>query len=121
MTLPDPYSVTRRKPLSSKQRLKMFLEHGGVCCICQTKIVNEPWFDEHDLALWLGGSNDLTNRGPAHECCAKAKTGAEATERARGRKFAEHHLGAKRSSRPMPCGKRSRWKKKLSGEVVPRE
>ena len=120
--LPDPYTVATRKRLTDRQRLQMFLAAGGICCICGHKIdgVREAW-DEHETALWADGSNEMWNRAPAHEKCARAKSGKEATARARGRKFAEHHLGAKRSSRPMPCGKRSRWKKKLSGEVVPRE
>lgn len=129
MTLPDPYSVTPRKPLTDKQRLQMFLAHNGICCICGNKIdgVRERWIDEHELALWLGSQGDyerlnaLKNRGPAHERCAKAKTAKEATQRARGRKFAENHFGAKRSKRPMPCGKRSRWKKKMNGDVVLRD
>jgi 5-methylcytosine-specific restriction protein A len=120
--LPNPYSVTPRKPLTDKQRLEMFLAHKGKCCICGNQIdgVRERWIDEHELALCFDGSNDLTNRGPAHEACAKTKTAKEATTRAKGRRFSEFHLGAKRSKSPMPCGRRSKWKKKMNGEVVER-
>jgi hypothetical protein len=131
MTLPDPYSVTPRKRLTDKERLQMFIAHKGICCICDTKIdgVRERWIDEHEIALWLGSLSDedqarlngLLNRGPAHETCAKLKTSKEATERARMRSFAEFHHGAKRPRCPMPGGRRSRFKKKMSGEVVPRE
>jgi len=97
------------------------LAAGGICCICGHRIdgVREMW-DEHVNPLWRDGSNDASNRAPAHFNCAKVKTAKEATERAKGRSFAEFHLGAKRSRSPMPGGRRSKWKKKMSGEVVPR-
>jgi 5-methylcytosine-specific restriction endonuclease McrA len=121
MTLHDPYSVEPRKPLTSKQRLKLFLERNGICCICGHKIETlKPWIDEHIIPLWLGGSNDLSNRGVAHERCARVKTAKEATERASIRKKAERHFGAHTSKHPMPCGRKSKWKKKMNGEVVPR-
>jgi 5-methylcytosine-specific restriction protein A len=111
--LPNPYSVNPRKRLTDKQRLEMFLAHGGKCCLCGNQIdgVRERWIDEHELALWVGGGNEMENRGPAHETCAKSKTSKEATQRAKGRRFAEFHLGAKRSLTPMPGGKNSKWKR----------
>lgn len=66
---------TPRKPLTPTQRLKLFEDHKGICCLCERKIqAGEAWIDEHKIALGLGGSNDLSNRGPAHEACADAKT-----------------------------------------------
>lgn len=122
MTLPNPYSVTARKKLSAKQKLKMFLDAGGICCVCGHKIdgVREAW-DEHVDPLSRTGTNAPSNRKPAHERCARIKTAKEATERAKIQRVAEHHLGAKKSRRPMPGSKLSRWKKKMNGEVVERE
>ncbi len=117
----DPYRVEPRKPLTPKQRLKLFLEHEGVCCICHNKIrTNEPWIDEHRQPLWLDGTNDWSNRAPAHMECARQKTAREAKDRAKGRRIAEKHLGAHKSKRPMPFGRGSRLKKKMNGEVVER-
>lgn len=118
----NPYSVEPRKPLTDKQRLEMFIRHKGICCICHLKIdgVHEMW-DEHINPLWLDGDNSAENRAPAHVACARKKTAAEATERAKGRSVAEAHFGAKRTkTRPMPCGRRSRFKKKMDGSVVER-
>lgn len=122
MNLPSPYSVTKRRPLTNRQRLQMFLDAGGICCICGHKIdgVREMW-DEHVIALADGGSNAMSNRGPAHERCTRPKTAKEATERARGRSFAERHYGAARPKRPMPGSRLSKWKRKLNGEVVLRD
>ena len=113
----NPYSVTPRKPLTPKQRLQSFIDAGGKCCICGGKIdaVKERWIDEHEIPLSLDGTNDKSNRGPAHERCAKVKTAKEAGERAKGRSAAERHMGAKRSKMRNP-----RWKKKVNGQVVER-
>lgn len=118
----DPYAVTPRKRLTNKQRMELFLRHKGICCLCGLKIdgVREMW-DEHINPLWLNGDNSAENRGPAHVKCARAKTAEEATERADGRAVAEQHFGAKRAkTKPMPCGRRSKFKKKMNGEVVER-
>lgn len=118
----NPYSVESRKALSPKQRLKLWIDRGGICCLCHQKIdgTREGFVDEHILPLWLGGSNDWSNRGVAHIKCAQRKTADETQRRAKVRRTAERHFGAHKSSRPMLCGRKSRWKKKMNGEIVPR-
>lgn len=117
----DPYAVEPRKPLTSKQRLKLFLERKGICCICGHKIQTlKPWIDEHITPLWLGGSNDWSNRGVAHEWCARVKTSGEAKTRAKVRRTAEKHFGARKPSHPMPGSKRSGWKKTFNNGWVRR-
>lgn len=68
-------ATTERKPLTKLQRAKMFSDHNGICIICKLPI-DEPkgWIDEHIRALALGGTNELSNRGPAHFHCAEVKT-----------------------------------------------
>ena len=119
----DPYYVEDRKPLTSKQRMELFVAHAGTCCICGGKIhVNEPWIDEHRSPLWRAGTNDLPNRGPAHVICAKVKTAGEAKERAKGRRIAEKHFGARvPKGRPMAGSKRSKFKKHIDGSVTLRD
>lgn len=121
----DIYLVTPRKPLTPKQKLKLFVDKKGVCCVCGGKIesVKEAW-DEHVISLADGGTNDETNRDVAHDKCARSiKTPQEAKERAHLRRAALRHFGAKKASkgRPMPGTKASGWKKKLDGTVVRRE
>lgn len=118
----DPYHVTPRKPLTDRQRLKLFIAYDGKCCICGGKIdaIREKWIDEHVNPLWRDGDNDLDNRAPAHVKCARAKTDQEATERAKGRRVSEKHYGAKRSKRPMPGSRASGWKRKMDGTIVKR-
>lgn len=117
----NPYEVEPRKPLTAKQKLQMFLEAKGICCICGGKInsVKEAW-DEHQNPLWLNGDNSAPNRAPAHVKCARVKTADEAALRSKIRNTAERHFGAKSTASTMPGGRKSKWKKKLNGQVVPR-
>lgn len=117
----NPYTVEPRRPLTPKQKLRMFLDAKGICCVCGQKInsVKEAW-DEHESPLWLNGDNSAPNRAPAHVRCARKKTDEEATLRAKIRRTAEKHQGAHRSSSPMPCGRNSSHKRKIGGKVVPR-
>lgn len=70
--------TTKRKPLTKTQRRTMWEAHGGICVICKLPIdPRKVWIDEHIRALGLGGSNDMSNRGPAHFHCAQVKTTAE--------------------------------------------
>lgn len=118
---PDPYSVNARLKLSPKKRLQLFLEHKGMCCLCHTPIkTGERWITEHIKPLWLDGTNDWENLAPAHEACATGKTQKEATERAKGRRIAEKHLGAHRPKTVMPGSRLSPWKKKFGGGAIRR-
>lgn len=88
--------TTPRKPLTPRQRLKLFEDEKGLCCICGLKIVGK-FIDEHKRALALGGSNDLDNRGVAHPKCAAVKTHDEDMPRivkAKAQKRAAHGIKA---------------------------
>lgn len=118
----DPYSVHPRKALTPQQKLKLFIAEGGMCCVCGQKIdgVKQAW-DEHIKPLWLDGTNAPENRGVAHAKCARQKTDAEATIRSKVRAVAEKHMGARTTkTRPMPCGRKSPFKRKVNGEIVRR-
>lgn len=116
----DPYYVEPRKPLTPKQKLKMFIAQKGVCCICKCRIdhVKEAW-DEHVNPLWLKGNNKAPNRSPAHAKCARKKTGKEAGDRSKVRTTAQKHFGAgkSRKSPPMPGSRDSKWKRKMNGTM----
>lgn len=68
--------MTTRKPLSTKARLKVFTDNGGICCICGGKIdgVREKWIAEHITPLGLLGEDGGDNLKPAHKLCADSKT-----------------------------------------------
>jgi len=74
----EDVGTTPRKPLTPRQRLKLYEDHKGICAICDLKIHSgEKWIDEHLRALGLAGPNDLDNRAPVHVRCAEVKTQTE--------------------------------------------
>jgi 5-methylcytosine-specific restriction endonuclease McrA len=112
-----------RKHISTKERARLFMLHGGVCHICGIKIdgVREKWDVEHVLALELGGEDDDWNRKPAHFLCHKPKTADDIRMIRKSDRVRAKHLGTKAPSRtPLPFGKASKLKRKLDGTVVER-
>lgn len=118
----DIYTPTKRKQFTAKQRLKVFMEHAGKCCICGGTIngTHEAWILEHIVPLADGGTNELDNMAPSHETCAKGKTSAEAGTRKRHRRAAQAHFGAKRRT-GFKTNKAGPYKKLMDGTVVCRK
>lgn len=116
LTLP-PVLPTKRKPLTKRQRVRMHDEHGSKCVVCLEPIpAGEPFIDEHIIPLAIGGSNDASNRGPAHVGCAKIKTVRDQAVIAKSYRVRARHLGIKKTpkGRPIPGTKRSGWKNTFS-------
>lgn len=114
--------MTKRRRLSRLQRTRIFDRNTGICVLCWLRIdaPKEKWIVEHLKPLWLGGADDESNMGPAHERCAIEKTVSEAPVKAKSDRVRANHLGIRKPS-TFPCGRNSKWKRKVSGEVVPRE
>lgn len=111
-----------RRTLSTKMRLQIFTDASGCCHLCGVKIgVGERWEVEHVIALSLGGEDRPENMRPAHVACHKVKSAKDAADTARAVRRQAIHLGAKRqSSRPLPGGRNSPFRKKINGTVEPR-
>lgn len=111
-----------RQRLTDRDRVRIFAAHDGICHLCGCKIwPGERWEVSHPIALELGGQDDDTNRAPAHFACHKLRTAQyDMPAIAKVKRVRAKHLGAHRSQRPMACGRRSPWKKRLDGTVVRR-
>ena len=122
-SMPNPYKGNKRSHLSTHQRAKMFIEHDGICVICKMKIdgTRERWIDEHIYPLGRGGTNEMDNRGPAHERCAIEKTKKDVKDIAKDRRVFAQNIGAKRAKKPMPGSRDSEWKHKMDGTWVRRD
>lgn len=97
-----------RKHLTGKERLRLFMLHGGRCHFCGGKIngKTEAWDVSHEIPLELGGADDDVNRKPAHRKCHRAHTAAvDAPDIAKARRREIKNMGAK------PKGK-YRWPKR---------
>lgn len=78
--------------------------------------------DEHLEPLWRGGSNVLTNRELWCKPCTKPKTAKEATERAKGNRVRDKHIGIDRRSTSSGNRKLSgRYSKRFNGDIVDKE
>src|SRR5205814_1934012 len=118
----EPVEITKRKPLTKRQRVKLFDSHKGICCLCKLKIrVGEPWIDEHIIPREISGDDSLDNRAPAHVLCAKIKTKKDQGDIAKTYRVRAKHLGIRSSRSPMAAGRRSKLKRKMDGTVVDRE
>jgi hypothetical protein len=113
--------MTRRRRTAS-HRKAICEARKWQCHICGLAIdpTHEKWALDHVIALAAGGKDEDDNLCPVHTRCHLEKTKADVAVIAKGVRIRAKHLGIKRSSRPMPCGRHSPWKKKFDGSVVPR-
>jgi len=85
MTALTYIAPTKRTKIDKRKAAKLFLLHGGICCLCGVKInaATDKYFIEHPDALILGGADDDANRKPAHVKCKAAKDATDAAARAK--------------------------------------
>lgn len=117
--------MTKRKSISTRDRVRIFLLHGGICHMCNTKIdgVRERWEVSHDIPLELGGADDDQNRKPAHYDCHRKHTAeVDIPAIAKSNRIRAKHTGAKAASRnPMPGSRASKYKRRMDGTIVLRD
>lgn len=106
--------MTKRRTLTRLMRTRIFDSTGGMCCLCGLPIHasrGDKMIIEHLKPLWLGGADDETNMGPAHQACAVAKTVSEAPVKAKTDRIRASHLGI-RKPRTIRA-----WRK-FNGDIV---
>ncbi len=105
-------------PVPDRVKLRVFQAHGGICHIANRKIMpGEPWDAEHVKAIINGGENRENNLAPALRDKHPIKTARDMAEKARTYRKRKSNLGIKKRS-SFACSRQSRWKKKVTGEVV---
>lgn len=115
--------TTPRRRIPERERLAIFGKHEGRCHICGDKINSgQAWDVEHIIPLGLGGSDDQDNLAPAHVNCHKGKTATDHGAIAKAKRMRKRQMGIRKEPRnPLNGGRRSKFKKKVNGEVVERE
>jgi 5-methylcytosine-specific restriction protein A len=101
-------------------QLRRLLYFGRTCQICFMPIVGKAETD-HQVALINGGENRERNLVPVHPKCHKIKTLRDLSQKAATARTQKSHYGLKKPRHRWGYGKNDDMKKKLSGEVVPRE
>lgn len=102
----SPIPLEARKGFTPKQRAAVFLEHGGICHLCNGKIQVGQAFDiDHVIPLALGGTNDASNLRPAHSRCHRgtgSKTSDDVAAISRADRLAQKHFGIRKPKGRWP-------------------
>lgn len=121
-TPPEWIGKTPDSAIPPRVRLRVFEAHGGVCHLTGQKIwPGDEWDCDHIQALCNGGEHRESNLAPALRPAHRAKTAEDVKLRAKADRVRKKHLGIHQSRTPLNCGRKSRFKKKLNGQVVLRE
>jgi 5-methylcytosine-specific restriction endonuclease McrA len=91
---------------------------GGRCEICYRKHYGE-FRRDHIIPDGIGGKPTLENCQIICLPCDRRKTPGDQTRVAKTKRMAKKHDGTqRRTSRPIMGGRRSKFKRKINGEVV---
>lgn len=120
-SVPEWIGKSADSAVPPRVRLRVFLRYEGRCqCGCNRMIrPGEAWECEDTIALINGGERRESNLKPWLKGHQKEKTALDVAAKSMVYRKAAAHLGIKlRKSRPMPGSRASRFKRKLTGEVV---
>lgn len=103
-------------------RLRVWARCDGRCqCGCNRRItVGESWQVDHTVALINGGGNRESNLRIILTEHHKEKTAEDVATKSKVASIRAKHIGIKTTKHPMPCGRSSKFKKRMDGKVVPR-
>lgn len=114
-----------RSEFSKKVRVAAFARSKGFCegPGCGTRLQTGKFAYDHDIPDGLGGEPTLENCVLLCSACHSAKSGKRDIPMiAKAKRVHAAHIGARPPSvRPMPGGRRSKWKRKMNGEIVLRD
>lgn len=111
----------KRKPLTPRQRAKLFEEHEGKCHACGRKIrPGDIWIHEHVIALENGGTDEWSNFALTCQWCLPQKNLEDHAKGAAIRRKATKHIipsNQKQTKRQWPKRKFDKWRK-MNGDIV---
>lgn len=109
-----------RREFTTKTKALAFQRADGRCEKCGFRLTAGKYHYDHANPDGLTGSNDLGNCAVICVACHKHKTREDVGIIAKAKRRHARDIGAKTSRNPMPGGRASKWKRKLSGEWVRR-
>jgi 5-methylcytosine-specific restriction protein A len=109
-----------RKEFSTRTKALAFQRSNGRCEECGMRLEPCRFAYDHVNPDGLTGSNDLANCRVLCLACHKQKTRDDVGNIAKAKRREARHIGAKTSRNPLPGGKLSQWKRKITGEWIKR-
>jgi 5-methylcytosine-specific restriction enzyme A len=112
-----------RREFSAKTRQQAYERAGGHCETCTAPLRPGHIHYDHVLPDWMGGEPTLGNCAVLCTACHGAKTAGEDVPRiAKAKRQRINHVGAQvKRGPPIPGSKRSPWKRRMDGTIVPRK
>jgi 5-methylcytosine-specific restriction endonuclease McrA len=114
-SLPEWRGRTPDSAIPPRVMLRVYQKAQGKCAKCGVEDIFGEY--DHTVPLILGGENRESNLQYLCTPCHKAKTKLDVKLKAKVSRVQKRHLGIKKPSR-FACSRTSKWKKKISGEVV---
>lgn len=104
--------------IPARVRVRVFDRSEGRCVHCARKVGGgDRWQCDHIVPLILGGEHRESNMQALCEPCHKAKTRQDVAAKAKVARVKAKHIGAAKPKRPW----HPTLRRKMSGEVVPRD
>jgi 5-methylcytosine-specific restriction enzyme A len=120
-SVPEWIGKTPDSKIPARVRLRVFERFNGICQETGRKIqAGDEWDCDHERALTNGGENRESNLRPVLREAHRKKTARDSAQKKKDTRVRKKQLGLHETRWPMQGGKKSKWKKKLDGTVVPR-
>ena len=110
-----------RREFSARIKVAAFQRANGLCEGCGARLTVGKYAYDHDTPDGLGGAPTLENCRVLCTACHGVKTATtDVPLIAKAKRREAKHLGCQNSRTPLPFGRKSKWKRKLNGQIVPR-
>lgn len=110
-----------RSEFSDKTKLQAYKLSCGKCKLCKGHLYVGKFHYDHRVPDAQGGDNSLDNCDVLCVNCHDKKTRVDNSATAKCKRVERKHLGIKTTTKPMPCGRNSKFKRKMNGQIVPRD
>lgn len=108
-----------RAEFTRKTRAKAFARADGCCEKCHAKLQTGRIEYHHEIEAALGGSNEVGNCLVLCRPCHGGITAGTSQPRiAKVKRIRDRHSGALTIRSSWACGRNSKFKKKINGQVV---
>jgi 5-methylcytosine-specific restriction protein A len=112
---PEWHGKTDDSAIPVRVKLRVHAKAEGCCAKCGVEATTGQY--DHAISLILGGENRESNLQFLCVPCHTAKTRLDVKLKAKVARVRARHIGLKKPSK-FACSRDSKFKKKISGEVV---